>query len=352
MELKQIDHKIISYLFHHTDEPISKIAKALKLSRDQVDYRIKRYLDDGIIIKFMTIFDYSQLGYNCFAGIFLKFENNSFVDKFVKKLPKRILQNPTNKILMPSTLKIPRENNKTGIIQTSQKHKNIISFGRCLGKYDVWMNVIFKDENEMSNFLAELSSDSDLPLHDSFVMKHYFAELYPLKTIIHSSEIFPIVEESSKPKRKFSDKEIEILKMLEKNSRESLVNIASKINSSAELTLYKIRKLKQDKVIVGTRMLFDFKKLGYFGTALLINLPNLSKNNKEKMKMFARNSNYVISFSLFFSRPNCFLQILHRNEKELRDTIKDLQETFKNEMLEIEILPVFEDEYMNTLPFL
>jgi DNA-binding Lrp family transcriptional regulator len=52
MELKPIDYKLIEYLFHHARAPASKIAKNTGLSRDQVNYRINRYIEEGIIKKF------------------------------------------------------------------------------------------------------------------------------------------------------------------------------------------------------------------------------------------------------------------------------------------------------------
>ncbi|MDA3836485.1 MAG: Lrp/AsnC family transcriptional regulator [Nanoarchaeota archaeon] len=52
MNLDTVDKKLITYLYHNFREPLSKIAKATNLSRDQVEYRIKKYEKEGLIIKF------------------------------------------------------------------------------------------------------------------------------------------------------------------------------------------------------------------------------------------------------------------------------------------------------------
>jgi Lrp/AsnC family transcriptional regulator for asnA, asnC and gidA len=91
MNLKPTDYKLLSYLYHNYDEPLSKIAKATKLSRDQVEYRINKYLKEGLIRKFFPIFDWSKLGYNTLAILLLKFEKPKMAEDFSK-----ILQNNKN----------------------------------------------------------------------------------------------------------------------------------------------------------------------------------------------------------------------------------------------------------------
>jgi len=79
MELKEIDKKILTRIFQNRNPSVSKIARELKLSRDKVDYRIKKYISEGLIRKFFTFFDYSSFGYNYLVALFLKFENMTFI---------------------------------------------------------------------------------------------------------------------------------------------------------------------------------------------------------------------------------------------------------------------------------
>ncbi|MBS3094721.1 Lrp/AsnC family transcriptional regulator [Candidatus Pacearchaeota archaeon] len=322
MELKESDYKILHYIFHNNNQSLTKIAKALKLSRDQIDYKMKKYLEEGVIKKFFPIFNYSAFGYNCFASLFLKFEKSNSAEKFLKIL---------------------------------EKNKNTISYGKCSAKYDLWMNTIFKNEKELSDFISNLMSNPETPLSEYLILKPYFSELFPMK-FAHSynpeSSYLILGKEQISP-RKFDNKEIEIMKMLAKNSWETITNIASKIKSSPELTLYKIRKLEKDGIILGTRTQFDMQKLGYFATIVLINIPNLSETNKNKLKKFAKESKHVDSFSLFLSKPNCFIQIFHKKEIELRKTLEELTELFKNERIEIEMFPIEQElGELDTLPFL
>ena len=47
--LKPIDKKLLAYLYHDSRESSAKIAKKLKISREQVSYRIKKFESEGII---------------------------------------------------------------------------------------------------------------------------------------------------------------------------------------------------------------------------------------------------------------------------------------------------------------
>lgn len=320
MELKPTDKKLLAYIYHMKREPLTKIAKATNLSRKQVDYNINRYIKEGIIRKFLTVFDYSKFGYPYLASLFLKFERHSSVERFKHKL---------------------------------KESKNCISWGEVMGKYDLFLNLIFKNEKELNDYLAQLISDKTEPIADYLLRKPYFAELYPLKFLnSKESSTFLFVDYPSE-KRKFDKTELEILKLLEKDGRIRLVELSNKLNISSELALYKLKKLYSDKVILGTRIQFNMSKLGYFFSVIMLQMKNMSESNIIKLKRFVKNHPHINSFTLSVTKPNCLLQVFHKTEEELRETIKQLENAIKDESFEMEILLISEEEeVINTLPFL
>ena len=318
MELKLVDRKLLSYLYHSFREPASRIAKAMKLSRIQVEYNMKKYEHEGLIKKYPCYFDYSKFGYNYFVSILVKLENFDLIDKFVER---------------------------------SIKSKNLICIGKMIGKYDLYMDLIFKNEKEFNLYLDKLNLENDID--DLFIMKYNFTELYPLKFLDagnYNEKNYFIVGEAKE--RKFDRTEIEILRLLKDNSRIRLIDIANKLNISSELALYKLKKLENEKIILGSRVLFDMKKLGYFYSGVLMNIKNLSENEKEKIKRFARSHAYTNSLGFFNSKPNCFMQFFHKTHEELRKSLGELKSLLKDKIDEWDVLFIEEDEYFNTLPFL
>lgn len=319
MKLTEADEKLLSYLYHNNREPLAKIAKAVKLSREQVDYKIKKYQSEGLIKGFLTFFDWKKFGYNELVSILLKFEKYSAIQKFTQGL---------------------------------EKSKNCISHGKVYNKYDIFINCLFRDENEMGDYITKLISDSEDPITDYFIIKPYFLELYPVKFFKHKY-VETISYPSESTKRKFDDKEIEILKMLAKNSRARVIDIAKKLNISAELVVYKIKKLQQDKVITGSRIQFNMRKLEYYFSLILLDVKNLSYANKEKLKNFARNSKHVHNLQFLLTKPNCVMQLFHKEELELRKTIEEIKELFREDSIQTETIFIGEDEIVGrTLPFL
>jgi|SRR3989344_961799 len=320
MKLTEADYKLLSYLYHHSRESVSKIAKATELTREQVEYRLKKYTDEGLIRGFFSLFDYGKFGYDYFVTVLLKFEKHSSTAKFSK-----------------------------GLV----KHKNVISWGKVFGKYDLFMNCVFKDEKELSDFISELLKDKENSVSDYFVVKPYFAELYPLKFVRYKDrDNYGLVDEKSKV-RKFDENEKKILKILANDGRVRLIDIAGKVGLSSELVLYKLKKLYGNKVILGSRIQFDMSKLGYYFSLILLNVRNFDEANREKIKKFARQSEHVNSLILSLARPNCIIQLFHREESELRKSIEKIRELFSKEFVDIDIMLLGEDEEgIDTLPFL
>ncbi len=320
MKLNESDFRLLSYLYHHNREPLTKIAKACKLSREQVDYKIKKYLSSGLIMKFGTIFDYNKLGYNCFAIFLLKFEKFFSVKTFPKKLA---------------------------------KNKNCISWGKIHGRYDLYATFIFKDEKELGDYISSLFNDKINTLSNYLLIKPFFSEMYPLKLYSHKNlEDYPFIGEST-GKIKIDEKDKKILKCLAEDSRMKLIDIAKNVGISIELTFHKLKKLNKNKIILGSRIQFDMGKLDYYFSQIFLDIKNFSDENKNKIKKFCRDSKHVNSLTFSLIRPNCMIQLFYKKESELRKTIDSIKNLFEKENIKINItLSDTEEEKVNTLPFL
>src|SRR3989344_9445880 len=126
MELKPTDAKLLSYLYHHAREPSTKIAKALGLTREQVDYKIKKFMSEGIIKQFTTLFNYSALGYGRYYVLLLKFTKPIYARSFFSK---------------------------------ERKDKNLFDIAQISNKYDIGMEILFKDEKEFREYLNKLLNE-------------------------------------------------------------------------------------------------------------------------------------------------------------------------------------------------
>lgn len=320
MKLREIDYKLLSYLYHSYNEPISKIAKATKLSRDQVEYRMNKYLKEGLIRKFFPVFDYGKLGYNLFIILLLKFGTPKMAGDFSKNL---------------------------------NKSKNCTSYGKVYGEYDLWLECIFKNERELNEFIFKLFENEKSFIINYVLIKPQFAELYPLKFFNYPYKEDYLLFSEQKKEAKLDEIDFKILKILSENARTKLIDTAIKTGISSELALYRMKRLKAEKIILGNRIQFDMSVLGYFFTIIFINFRNLSEKNKEKIKLFAKNSKNINSLIFNLQKPNCMISFLYKSVKEVEEAIEKIKNLFKEDSIEIDVLQIGEDEgKTRLLPFL
>ena len=320
IKLKQTDLRLLTYLYQHNRESIAKIAKTINLSREQVDYRIKKYEADGIIKSYVPIIRYSKLGYNNLIILMIKFQKPSCKEEFHKSV-------------------------------VNDKHR--ISSVEILAKYDYGMLLIFKDEREKNEYIMKLLEKNKKRIADHHVVEPYHINLYPLKIIDAKNNEGYIWIDYHKGEAKIDEKDRKILYLLNKNARMRIIDIAEKTNLSAELIIYKLKKLRKEGIFLGSRTVLNVSKLGYYYTALQINMEKLSQSISERLADFAKKSPNIDTFYLSITKPNCQMQLFHKDEAELREVIKNLKKAFSEESFSIEILPIAsEGEDINTIPFI
>ena len=211
---------------------------------------------------------------------------------------------------------------------------------------------VFKNEEEINKYVFNLIEKNNEIISDYLVIKPYFVELYPLKFLGKTGGSFVMLEKYEKGIN-LDEKDKKILKILQDNGRAKLVEIAEETGISAELALYKIKKLQKEKVILGSRIWFDMEKLGYFYSIVVIDLKNFSEKNQKKLKEFAKDSKYVNSIIFSYNKPYCFIQLFHKENIELAKAIEELKEKFKDEAIELDVILLkSEGEEINALPFL
>lgn len=320
INLKPTDKKLLAHLYHNSRENASKIAKQLHLSREQVSYRINKFESQKIIKGYIPLVNYSRLGYHLITLILFKFNKQNSIVKFKEKI---------------------------------KESKNRITTVEILSRYDLGILFVFKNEKERNEYIQEILNQNNSEISKYQIIEPYFLEFYPLK-FLNNKQTQPLIfHEYKLEEYKLDEKERKILAVLNKNANARIIDISKITNISAELVVYKLKKLKEEKVLITTRAYFDMEKAGYFYSIILINFNNLSKVNQNKMREFAKNNSYVDSLMFMIGEPNCYIQIFHRDISEIHNTLINLKETFSDDSLTFDILPLKnEGEDINSIPFL
>ncbi|MBS3175240.1 Lrp/AsnC family transcriptional regulator [Candidatus Woesearchaeota archaeon] len=319
MQLTKIQWRLISYLYQNERKPISEIAKAVKISRTQAEYNVKKLSEEKIIKNVLTRVDYSKLGYPCYIFLLLKLNRFSQLKDFTTSLG---------------------------------ESKNCISLGKCFGKYDIFTNLIFRNENEINDYLSIILNNKLIEVSDYLLVKPYLIEFYPLKILDSMTFFKPIPLKTDSSPINLDKESIAILKILGKNANAKIVDIAREVKISPELALYKLESLKKSGILLGTKLHLDMKKLGYNYSGFFIHIKNFSIAKLNKIKSFANQHKMIDGIVLSVTKPNCFLQVFHKTDDELKDVINEVKLLLKDDSFELEVLLMEEEEKVNTLPFL
>jgi len=169
----------------------------------------------------------------------------------------------------------------------------------------------------------------------------------------NKSNIYDLKKENKKENISFDKTDIEILKALNEDGRVKIIDIANNLKANPETVLYKLKRLQKEDVIIGNRIQFNMSKFGFHYSLILLNIKNMNKEKEKNLIQFFRKHLFINSYGLFLNNPNCFFQVFHKTEEELRNTLIDFEKLMDNTSYEIDIIPLMEreTEEINTLPF-
>ena len=88
--LDLLDKKVLFELDINSRQPISKLAKKLKSSRNVIEYRIQRLVERGVIKNFYPMLDAGKLGWMVW-NVYLEFQN--IIPKTEKQILNYLIKN-------------------------------------------------------------------------------------------------------------------------------------------------------------------------------------------------------------------------------------------------------------------
>lgn len=227
------DRKILYQLDLNCRQSNSQIGKKVGLSKQVVDYRIKKLIEEGIIENFWTLIDTFRLGYNVFR-IYLNFQ---YVTPDIKK----------------------------EIIQYFVDYKN--SWVVASEKSEIDLDVVtwVKDVFEFHNFW-----DKTLDKFGNYFEKYYisiytraivYKKSFLLPEIIDNNRIMCEMNCGGKPVE-IDEIDYKLLNEIAVNAKMPLIELAEKLGCSSQTVNYKIKNLMESGVIKAFRINLDFLKLG------------------------------------------------------------------------------------------
>lgn len=316
--LDLIDRKLLFQLDQNCRQSVNKIAKKIGIHRNVALYRIKKLEKENIIRGYFTEVNTRALGLLTFRT-FIKFANST----------------------------VAKEEE---LVKFLQNTKEIIWLFRVSGKWDLDFVFVGKNPEEYDSFFRKLRAKFNeiIDLHETALMTQLFK--YPKNYFIDNKS-------KSFAEKTFSSKTVEIdnidrqlLQLLSNNANMKLIQIAEKIGMTVNTVKERIKKLKNNGIIIGFRPFIDTGKTNYNYYRIHINLKHYNQSDYMKIKEYIGAQPEVIYIVQYIQGADIEVELHCKGEKDLQRLINEIKNAFGDNIQEIYFLKFYNEYVYKYLP--
>ena len=296
MKFDQKNKIILESLFHNCRISLKELAKRTNLTHSAIIYRIKKLEDKGFIDKYDAIINLNKFE-TPFRVIFVS----------VPKKFKKLFENycTRNKALMSAVRHVHKFNYSITSPLTKNQEENLIRyFDRYKLKY----------------------------------INYKINKTFPLSSRIFEEINIPKKEMRLKSKKlKLDKKDIQLIEILfNGGGRYSILELARKTRLSADLVLYRFRKLNKAGYFDKYIMQPNIEKFHIKYETISFKVKNISTQDCVKVLQKTNKCTY-----LFQSEKNRYIATLAiRDLKELERTLEKIYKEFDEDLIDLELFPM------------
>ena len=241
--LQNKDKNILLELDYNSRQPNKQIAKTLKLSQDIVNYRIKKLEEKKYIKQFITVIDFTKLGYCGFRTYIKLINTNPELDK--------------------------------QIIAYLKKEKTTTYLAEIEGTYNIAFVTFVKTPAEFYKIYSDFKEH-----FRKYIQKDKITIYTEIKHLgrKYLNEKKKISKKEDKPQEYHPDQQdIQILDIISVNSRMSLRELSKKTQIPISTTVNRIKKLQKSGIIAYYGIVFNFEKIKYNYIRIDLNVNDTKK---------------------------------------------------------------------------
>lgn len=313
------DRKILYELDLDSRQSFGRLSKKVGLSKNSVINRVNALQEKGVIKNFKTIIDFGKLGY---------FLVNFWFD-----------------------LKSVSPNKEKEIIDFLCNQKIVSRVLSMDGKFNLRVQIISKDMavvyllwekifEKYINYIEE--RQITILMENSYYFRPYLLDLK--KSFIEQKIT------SSSDKVELGNIDVELLKILARKARTSIIELSEKLNITPKTVIAHIKKLKKDKLIRGYGLSIDLSKVGYQVFRVSFILHRVTPEKLNHFKEYNLSQPNIVYHERVLGGDDYELEIQVKDMDGLREIIKDIQSNFSDIIQDYQILHVFKHYKGLTFP--
>ena len=267
IRLDALDRKLLFELDNNSRQSISELARKLRQGRDRIDYRLQRLQEQQIIKQCTVTINPYRFGYTLF--------------KTYLKVSKRKEQYEKLIVLLRS-------------------HPRVYWIADCDGRWDLIFATFAKSPHEFLEIQNQiLSACTDIVIsftNFTLVNVWMYRKNYLLTQGITAQTKEDFLVGGNPHHYNLERFEWELLKLLSKDSRMSIIDLAHALGSTESIVRYRIEELEKSGLIVGYRVELDLAKLGMLFFKAQIYLQEYGNKEIKKLREFCASHPQITYF--------------------------------------------------------
>jgi len=305
------DKEILFELLQDCTQATSKIAKKVKLPRQTVDYRIKKLEKEKVIKKYTINVDYQKLGYN---------RHSLYLDM------KSISHEEVNKYLKLVT--DIQEVSCCYMLHGASKWKLYISvWTKTIERYDeIQTRIMSKFKKYIKNYLSFQGVRSYTYLARRLNPKA--KAKVDIKHKMDNIELKPI--------------DWKLIKLLKKNSRTPVVDLAKKLKVSVNTIMRRTKWLKDKEIIERFYPILHMRKLGYTEYTFISRIDPSYDKELQNFLEYTRKDNRFIIVIKAVGYVNLYYAFIVKDGNELHEITSKVEDVLGDGLLETHKIEVDE----------
>lgn len=305
------DKKILYELDKNARISNAQIAKKVGLSPEVVHYRIKR-LEEKVIVKYHTLVNYNKLGLIHFK-ICIQFNGIS--------------------------LEVEEE-----IYSKLNSINQVIWIAKCQGDLDCMVSCTVKDLKEFDEVKDKVISLSYPYISQKDISILAGVSAFPRRYLLDTVEdAFPMDGDPVK----LDSMDLDVLRILSKYARKSVVEIANELNTTVKIITYRIKKLLQVRVINHFRLVLNYDELDIHFYKAFFYLKN-PEEKRLKQLLERLNTNHHLVYNIkVISTWDLEPEFEFFDKREFQETIQDLMNEFSDIIQRISTVNILKEYKYN-----
>ncbi|MCX6815581.1 MAG: Lrp/AsnC family transcriptional regulator [Candidatus Aenigmarchaeota archaeon] len=298
IKLDEKDKKILLELDTDAAQSLKKIAKKLRTTKEVISYRIKQLEEKGIITSYIGIYHMTKLGLTHYK-MNIKFSHIT-------------------------------EEKKKEIIDYLLKEKRFLWLALSEGEFDLMFAVHMPSIFEFERFKDQLFSKFDSYFQRSSFAIMTEAEAYPRQYILGTKNPArrPFLFCEPVERVPIDEDDWKIITALSMNGHASSNEIAKMTGLTERIVRYRKSLLEKKGLIVGYKLVIDYRKLGNMFFKCFIKLQNANEKHLHSLRMYARQHPNVVHWLRVLGEWDLELEIEVPSVDKFYEISNDLRNRF------------------------